>query len=88
MDVLGQRVARLETALAYETRRIDGMEYRIERMQENIASHPSPHQGPEADSLTAGMMKILLALLLPLAILLITGDPNKATSAAKLLGGG
>ena len=88
MDLLGERIARLETALPLETQllgsRMDRLEDRIERMESSC--HPS-RPGPEGGQV-GSLGKLLLAICLPLIVLLATGDPHKAAAlATKLVGG-
>lgn len=94
MDDIEFRLTRAEVELRHATKhmgeRLAILEYRMD--------HPNTPTAPAAPSLSpiphlpdgvlAGMVKMAAAIALPLIILLVTGDPNKAKMAQTLLGGG
>lgn len=79
---LERRLTRTETALQYE---LTILHSRIDQVEAELSSRPF-HQLGEALTGTT-LLKLLAAILLPLLVLLVTGDPNKAASVGKLLPG-
>lgn len=78
------RLTRMETVQHYEFQiirsRLDNIESRLEEGEH------SRHHHPLGEALTGtAILKVLLAIILPLLVLLATGDPKQAASAAKLL---
>lgn len=79
---LEQRLTRIETALPYELARINS---RVDHLEQELHSHPFHQLGEALTGMT--LLKLLLAICLPLLVLLVTGDPKQAASVAKLLPG-
>lgn len=78
------RLTRMETVQHYELQiihsRLDQLESRLDEAEH---SRPLHHLGEALTGTT--LLKLLAAIILPLLVLLVTGDPKQALSAAKLL---
>lgn len=83
---MGERLARLETALQYERERSDRqhswLQTRIELLEAHrhtMIAFPAPNTG--------AWLKLTIALLLPISVLLATGSVEKALHAASVTRG-
>lgn len=80
-----ERIARLETALYYEqlmTRQaLQSVRHRLHLLEQRSETS----QGYSLD--TAGMIKLAIAVLLPLAVLVVTGSVDKAVVAYRAVAG-
>lgn len=86
MPHIGERLARLETALHYEgairDRAISEIMWKISQLEAG-KGQPTPPFIP-----WEGLAKIVLAILLPFLVLTITDNPQHAKEAARIVGQG
>lgn len=85
---LPERVASLETAIAYERRLTDQhLSLHHQRISQLEGHQPHPVTSLERVLTAGGWIKILIAVCLPLLVLLATGDTGKALTIGRLLSG-
>lgn len=81
-DTPEERIARLETALHYEQQMtmaaLQSLKWRLHQLEQRPTMEPYRLD-------TAGVVKLLLALLLPLAVLVVTGSAEKAAAIARAM---
>jgi hypothetical protein len=82
LSELGERLARLETAIHYERRLTDE---RFTRLEQQLADAPAAIVRKAIG--WSGWLKILIAVSLPLIVWVVTGDWQQAKMAARLSGG-